>query len=100
MSGANKALALLFAAFLLAGCGWLQYAIHFADDDGKRKIADLRASVVKQQRLNEKMEIRNDQMRANLDGLKNDPAHIEALARKWLFMLKPNEVYVVPLPQQ
>ena len=86
----------LLAAVILAGCVWMQYSIHFNSDDGKQKIAVLKAGISKQKKMNEEMKIRTAEKRTALSELKNNQDYVEELARKWLFMIKPDEVYVVP----
>jgi len=89
----------LLAVVMLAGCGWLQYCIHLSDNDGKRQVAALKADIADRKKLNEEMKIRNDEMRTSLFELKNNPEYVEELARQWLFMIKPNEIYVMPVEE-
>ena len=99
MSGRPFAVFLL-TGVLLAGGLWLQYTTHFDARDGKARVAQIRDDIAYHENLNRSLASENDFARARLHDLKNNPAHIEELARKWLFMIKQDEVFVLPVPAE
>lgn len=86
----------LFAGILLASTLWLQYSIHFDHRDGKGRVEQIRADIAERKQLNHRLRTENEFSRTRLHDLKNNPEHIEELARKWLFMVKQDEVFVLP----
>ena len=70
------------------------------DTDSQRRVAQLKSLIGERAAQNRRLAARNEQMRANVRELRaNGDYVVEELARKWLFMIKPDEIYVVPAPQ-
>jgi len=83
-----KALLLLLTVIFIS----LQYRLWFASGNvGSTR--QLEEKVARQTHLNEKQLQVNDQLRAEIHALKNNPKEIEARAREELGLVKPEETF-------
>ena len=82
-------------ASLLALSVYLQSAIYFNENDGRQKIEQLKHAIAKERQKNQELTEINAQRRADLRKLENNPDYsAEILARKWLLMIKADEIYL------
>ena len=88
----NAALLKLLILALVVIFVMLQYRLWLADGN-MRNVFQLKQDVNAQILVNDRQTHKNNQLRAEIHALKNDPGEIEARARKQLGLVKPEETY-------
>lgn len=83
-----KVLLVLLSAIFIS----LQYRLWFASGN-VGNTGQLEEKVARQKLMNEKQVHINDQLRAEIHALKNNPKEIEARAREELGLVKPEETF-------
>lgn len=84
------------ALVFFIGGGWLSYSAAFDPDDGRRRTAEITASVTEYRRQNAHLALEIEEMQVLVEQIKTDPASMEELARRRLLMIKPGEIFVLP----
>ncbi|PJJ98269.1 cell division protein FtsB [Lysobacteraceae bacterium NML75-0749] len=85
----------LIALILLGILAWLQYQLWFGVG-GKREVAALVAQLEAQQEKNQRLQLRNEALAAEVDdlkGLTSEGAAIEERARDEFGLIKPGETF-------
>lgn len=77
---------------LIALIALLQFRLWFGEQ-GIAQTLHMHHQISLQTQTNMQLQARNDQLAANIQHLKHDPAAIEAIAREDLGMIKRNETY-------
>ena len=80
---------ILLLALLLA---LLQYKL-WLGSGGEREVAALRAQVARQESENQRLQLRNEALKAEVEDLKSGEAAVEERARSELGMVKPGETF-------
>ena len=93
----NAISARIILALLALAALWLQYSYWFGEHDGVANIGGVKRDIAQWQEVNDSLRISNELLRARLHDLKTNPAHTEELAREQLFMIKEDEIYVLPV---
>ncbi len=78
----------------VASIAWLQYILHLKEADGYIKIALLQQEIAKIEESNSIRHHQNKILISNLEKIQHNPHYFETVARKILFMIKEDEVYV------
>lgn len=81
---------------IILATGYLQYTLHYTADDGYTKIASLKKEIRKIEKNNDTRRNENKILSSDLQQIRHNPEYFETAARKILFMIKENEVYVLP----
>lgn len=79
---------------LLAVIAFFQYELWYGHS-GIYDQARLQDKIIKQAKLNQQLQERNDEVNAHIHELKGSPEFMEARARKELNLVRPNETLVI-----
>lgn len=89
-----KILGFIFATLIIV----LQYQI-WMGDSSRKQIDSLKIKISEQQIQNQLLIEQNQQLREEIQALRNNPALLEEIAREQLGLIKPNETFYRIIPK-
>lgn len=89
-----KILGFIFATLIIV----LQFQI-WMGDSSRKQIDSLKIKISEQQIQNQLLIDQNQQLREEIQALRNNPALLEEIAREQLGLIKPNETFYRIIPK-
>lgn len=80
-----------FLAFFASGLAIVTWQL-FGEEGSHARLAMLETALAEQNRVNESLRLRNEELAAEVFSLENREEAIEEQARRHLYMIRPNEV--------
>lgn len=80
-----------FLAFFASGLAIVSWQL-FGEEGSHARLAMLETALAEQNRVNESLRLRNEELAAEVFSLENREEAIEEQARRHLYMIRPNEV--------